>query len=218
MIFEFQKVFSVLGLFSILFAYSEMIFHTLKIRPELTRKLVHVATGIISLTFPFVFSDLRTVFFLCGGFVFFLGFAENLNLLGSVTGIKRKSYGSILFPVSVIMCFTVYFYTENLLYYVLPISLLTICDPLAAICGQSFRSKKFSIYGNEKSVAGTLAYLLSSLLIGAVVFYFLNISIGLGALLFLCSVTCISEMVSNYGTDNLFIPLSAIIMLFILNL
>lgn len=217
MIIEIQKVLSVLGAFSILFAYSEIIFHKLKVEPELTRKLVHIVTGIIALTFPFVFKGVWTVFGLCSVFVLLLGAVEHFGILGSVTGIKRKSYGSILFPISVMMCYAAYHFTGNILYYILPISILTISDPLAAICGQNFKSLSFSILGNHKSIAGTLAFLVSSLLVSALVFTILGIDVRLSTLLSIAAITCLSEIASNNGTDNFFIPFSAIVILSLLN-
>ena len=217
MIYELHKIIGVLGIFSILFAYSEWIYQQLQIRVEYTRKLVHVLTGIIALSFPIVFDKFSTVMTLCLIFVILLVYIERRKLLGSITDIKRQSSGSIYFPIAVVLCFGFYALTGKLVYYLIPLSLLTFCDPLAAIIGQSVPSRKFHFGNNQKSIAGVIAYCVSSIIVITTVFMFLKLPVSIAAVLIIMTMTCLAEILSQRGADNIFIPLSASLSLFLLN-
>ena len=53
--------------FLLLFAALEVWSRKTSVRPETTRKLLHVGSGILTLAFPFVFVDLWPVVLLSGG-------------------------------------------------------------------------------------------------------------------------------------------------------
>src|ERR1700741_4724092 len=87
--------------FLALFGLAEFIYHTFKVRAELTRKLVHFGTGILTLLFPVMLNNHWLVLFLCGSFALILMVSLKFNLLKSINAIDRKSHGSISYPISV---------------------------------------------------------------------------------------------------------------------
>ncbi len=210
---ELQRILCVSGVFSVLFLFSERLYSGLKLNSESSRKFVHVCTGIISLMFPYIFDDFWEVAVLCSCFMVILTLIESRSLLPSITGIDRKSSGSIYFPLSVIIVFAFYKLTGNLDHYIYPILLLSICDPIAAIIGKKYGLREFSIGGNTKTYLGSFAFLISALLVIILSDYSLGSDLSILFMLILAIVTTAAEAFSRNGADNLFIPLSAIIVL-----
>ena len=78
--------------------------------PELARKTVHVGMGLICRSFPWLFRSALPVWTLAGIAVLALGLVRLLPALkgqfGEVLGgVQRRSWGEILFPVSVAFIF-----------------------------------------------------------------------------------------------------------------
>src|SRR5258706_11781469 len=78
---------------------------------ELSRKLLHVAMGLILCPLPWLFDRPAPVLALCGVYVALLGARRFLaaldNHVGAVIdGVGRRSVGEFLFPVAVAAVFT----------------------------------------------------------------------------------------------------------------
>ena len=81
--------------FLALFGIAEILYHFLKMQAELTRKIVHIGTGLLTLLFPLMLSNHWYVLFLCTSFAAILLASLRLNLLPSINAIGRKSAGSL---------------------------------------------------------------------------------------------------------------------------
>lgn len=206
------------GAFLGLFALAEILFHVFKVKVELTRKLVHFGTGILSLLFPILLTNHWFVFALCLSFLAILIASLKFNLLKSINSIERKSYGSLCYPLAVYSCFLIqswYGKQDNFqggyLIYYLPLLILAISDPLAALIGKKWAWMPFKVGIGTKTLAGSFAFFGSGVLISIAAFYAFQIELSLGFILLSCLiisfVTTISEAVSRNGLDNLFIPL-----------
>ncbi len=203
-------------LYFCLFAVSEIAFVKFKVHVELTRKFVHVCTGLIALTFPFYLADLSEVVALCGLFFVLLIIIKKWKILPSIMAVKRKTYGSLFFPLTVVACY--YFsdrYNSYLLYF-LPLMILSICDPMASIVGKRFRIGKYTVFGNTKTIIGSLAFLVCALIICACGFYWFPINSHLALVVLALIVSFVStgmESISVTGWDNFTVPMSVLIIL-----
>lgn len=205
--------------FLLLFGLAEFLYHTLKVKAELTRKLVHFGTGMITLLFPILLSNHWYVLFLCASFAVILLSSIKFNMLKSINAIDRKSHGSILYPVAVYGCYLVYNYyrmktgksKDDYIYFYLPILTLAICDPIAALVGKKFSYGNFRIGKETKSLSGSFAFFISSLTLTIPIFLFCGKFESDLSHLILISITiafcsAIVEGISGIGTDNLTIP------------
>jgi len=205
--------------FLMLFGIAEYLFHKQNVKTERTRKLVHFGAGALSLTFPFLFEEAWPVLLLCGSFFGILLLSKKFGFLNSINGVARKTYGAILFPLVVSGCFLVQSITGDMMTYFLPILILSISDPVAALVGKRFPWGKFTIAGHGKTIAGSLGFMLTASLI--TVFLMSNF---LTALAFVSIQDCfliagmamIAEAVSKNGYDNFTIPASVTITLMLL--
>jgi len=198
-----------------LFSLTEWLYHQQKITVEHTRKMVHVATGFIALSFPIFITALWQMLVLCGSFLLLMSLCEKTNWLKSITSVKRKSYGSWLFALIVFVCYFIQQQLGSPLYFYLPILILSICDPVAAIIGKRFNYQARSVFGQTKTIGGSIAFFVSSLII-LCGFYFQYQNALLYLPLFALSVTLL-EFFSTKGWDNLTIPLGVVANIFIVS-
>ncbi|WP_286858981.1 MULTISPECIES: diacylglycerol/polyprenol kinase family protein [Sphingobacterium] len=208
-------------LFLLLFALSEILYHRFKIRVEFTRKLVHIGTGIISLLFPILLASHWSVLFLCGVFAVIVVLSLKFNLLQSIHAIDRKSAGSLAYPAAVYLCFVTQTYLDdrNIFYY-LPLATLAICDPMAALSGKKWPLGPYMVLGAKKTVLGSIAFFISAIVLTFFIWkYAHDSSLDFQELTIITTIALMAtfaEALSKDGYDNLTIPLSTIVSLYIL--
>lgn len=199
-----------------LFALAEVLYHVTKVQAEYTRKLVHVGTGILTLLFPIYLQHLWQVIVICMAFLVLLLLSLKFNLLKSINKVDRKTVGSLLYPVIVIIVYAFYQYQRQqpdgfnpYLYYYLPILLMAICDPIAALVGAQYAKGK-NIEG--KTLVGSGAFFISALITSVMIYYMFTITQqGMGLIVIhstiIAATTMLAERYSNAGWDNFTIPL-----------
>ncbi|HEY2721333.1 MAG TPA: hypothetical protein VGI82_06395 [Chitinophagaceae bacterium] len=132
---------------------------------------------------------------------------------------KRVSFGSILFPIPVYACFFISKHFNNDLFFYLPVSLLTISDTLAEWGGNKWKDHTIAFFHHQKTLAGSLCFAISSFLICVLlVFYFVNAPapVLIAYCFLLALITTLAELVTMKGFDNLTIPASASIILYLI--
>ncbi|GGH25645.1 diacylglycerol/polyprenol kinase family protein [Dyadobacter endophyticus] len=201
--------------FLALFGVSEWLYHVGKVKAEWTRKIVHIGTGLLTLLFPVVLASHWQVLFLCVSFLVILLVSLKFTWLPSINAIDRFSYGSILFPVIVYALFLVFQMAgKGLIVFYLPILILAICDPVAALVGKRFPFGKYQVLGGDKSVTGSLAFLVSALLVTAVtIFAFHDVTSRMLLILLVPAIATVAEGLGVKGMDNFTIPASVVLTL-----
>ena len=192
----------------------ELIHRLFRVAPEYSRKATHLLVGLLPVLFPWLFDHHLPVLVLNLQLLFILWISRQFNLLKSVDGISRTSYGTFLYPVVSYGLFLLYLQSGNLLAFLLPVIILGICDPLAALVGMGSRSRILTKSG--KTFAGSLAFFLSSLVIAVVLLTTLTSLTIPGILLWglaFGSISAGAEMIGTRGLDNLTIPLSVLLLL-----
>ncbi len=205
-----------LGLLGCLFASLRFYQRQYHPHPELVRKLMHIGTGLVALTLPWLFSTPWPVVTLAALSVGAMLVVRHVQLardaVGDVVhGVDRKSEGEVYFPIAVASLF--YLAQGKPVLYVVPILLLTVADALAALIGVRYGTRKFTTFdGTKKSFEGSAAFFVVAflathvvVLLGSDVGRAESVLIGLqmGALIMLV------EAVAWRGLDNLFVPLFA---------
>ncbi len=186
---------------------------------ELVRKALHVGMGLVTLTFPWLFSSTWPVMLL--SLVFTLGltltrfFITLRSLLVEVIdAVERKSIGDIVFPMAVGLLF--HLSAGEPLTFGIPILVLTLADPAAALIGARYGALRYSIYEGEKSLEGSLAFLAIAFFCTLVPLLLLT-DTGRAESLLIALILALSltllEAVAWRGLDNLFIPLGAFLLL-----
>ena len=207
--------------FLALFTVAEILYHKFYLKAEVTRKIVHMGTGLLTLLFPLMLSNRWWVLLLCTSFALILIASLKFKFLPSINAIDRESVGSLAYPASVYMAFLFYDHhnKDNVLFY-LPILILAISDPIAALGGRKIPSKPFSIGSAHKSLSGSAACFISAFIISTFVFYFNRTDTSLGNIIFkslaVALFAAVAEAVSGRGYDNITIPVAVLICLVLL--
>lgn len=214
--------------FLILFAFAELLYHIFKVKVEITRKIVHFGTGIITLLFPVLLTNHWYVLILCASFAIILVLSLKYSLLKSINAIKRKSYGSISYPISVYICyyFFISYKTKDITFgngyilFYLPILILAISDPIAALFGKRWPYGKYKTGNETKTLLGSTIFLLTAFIISFCMLMLMcnttnHLIKTLITSLALATITTVTEGLCTKGTDNLFIPLTTLMTLYL---
>ena len=181
--------------------------------PEASRKLFHVGGGLTTLAFPLLFHSAWPVLVLAPvtiGTLLALKYVRGLRGgLGNVLyGVERHSLGEVYMPLSITLVWVLA--GGNALLYVVPVLVLALADPAAALIGMRYGRLRYTSVDGEKSVEGSLAFFavafcgaLAPLLLFGGVEQPAALLIALDVAL----LAMIAESVAWRGLDNLFIPL-----------
>jgi len=199
----------------LMLAFNELNYRRLKVKGEITRKFAHFAATVGVVPFTYIFSSHWYVLILAIIFSIALFVTKYSEQLKSIHDIERKSVGSYLLPLSIYITFLMANLLDNKFIYILPMLILGICDPLAAIVGMGLKknNQQIKIFGivTGKSVFGSAAFLTSSFVISIIALYFNRGVFDLKTFwlaLFVAVISTLAEMFSWRGSDNLTIPLS----------
>jgi len=187
---------------------------------EITRKIAHVIAGLTSLSFPYFFSSHWYVLTLGISFTVILFLGKKRNWFPGIEAVNRSSIGSALLPVSIYLCFFLAELLDSTIVFYLPILVLSLSDPLAAVVGRYLTKKtipiQFKGWNSHKTVQGSLAFFASSFIISAsLLAYSISEAQVLANALLFALVATLAELTASKGLDNLSIPLSLIVLIYL---
>lgn len=195
--------------FLVLLASAEAVKRIFRVPSEWTRKLVHVLGGAASATFPWAFSTHWTVLGLGLTTFGMLALGKKLGLLGSVTGVDRRSVGELYFPISVYLLFVVA--RHQPVFYLIALSVLVFSDTAAALLGVAYGRHSYTVANDRRTLEGSAAFLFVTFLCVHVPLL-LGTGIGRGESLIiaiqLALLVTSFEAISMRGNDNLVVPLA----------
>ncbi len=188
-------------------------------RAEIRRKLLHTGMGLLTVTFPWLFGATWPVLFLAAAFVLGLSALRISPFLrshfgGVIDGVSRPSVGELCFPLAVGLLYPLS--AGDPLTFCIPMLILSLADPAAALIGQRYGTLRYPAAGATKSLQGSAAFFTVALLSTQIpLLCFANtgrgetvlISLTVGLLL-----TLVEAMAAG-GLDNLGIPLAAFLLL-----
>lgn len=189
-----------------------------RLSAEVARKAVHIGMGLLCMGFPWLFHSELTVQILsiCAiATLLVIRFSKLRRSVGSALfTVKRLSIGELLFPAAVAWLFTLG--GDNPLQYCIPLLLLTLADSAGALAGSRFGKKIYLTTAAQKSIEGSIAFLITAFFCTAVPLYFFSplapshiLLLSLTIALFTMAV----EGASGHGLDNLLIPVGSYLLL-----
>jgi phytol kinase len=188
--------------------------------PEWSRKLMHVGTGLLALSLPWLFRSPFPVLILCAigatGMAVIKHAARLKETVGCVVGdVARHSAGDITFPLGIAAVFLLS--DADCLLYTVPVLVLTFADAAAALVGTFYGLFRFETPGGKKSVEGSFAFFVVAFLCIHIPLLLCSdsgqdkavlIALILGFLL-----TIVEALAGWRGLDNLVIPVAGLIFL-----
>ncbi|MCX6318773.1 MAG: hypothetical protein NTW29_15950 [Bacteroidetes bacterium] len=185
---------------------------------EQSRKFLHVSGGILSLFLPLFFHSHWWILAVTGIAFLLLLVTYLRNWMPAVHATNRHSLGSVLFPLPVYGCFLMAEYMQDYLYFWLPVSLLTFSDTAAETGGHLWGARTRSFFHGQKTMAGTLSFAVTAIvvnlcwLIGAANLPVQQVILLTVMLTLFCSL---AELFTLHGWDNITIPATALLLLYL---
>lgn len=179
---------------------------------ELQRKVVHIAMGLVTLGFPWLFAEAWPVVLLAVLAVTAMAGLRSIGplrkMFGKVLhGVARNSLGEMYFPLAVALLFVLA--GDEPVLYVAPLLVLSLADAVAALIGVRFGRHRYATSEGSKSAEGSLSFLAAAFLSVCLPMLLMTdepmIKIALGSLL-IGILVMLFEGISVGGLDNLFIP------------
>lgn len=205
-------ILSLFGIFVLLVAVEALWIKKL-LHVETARKIIHILSGVFIAFWPFWMSwgAIILISFL---FLLVILLSQAFKIFNSIHGVTRLTRGELLYPVGIGLCA---FIAPSPAFFMIAILNLALADGLAAVAGHRFGLfNGYKILGHKKSVIGTMTFFIVSAII-----FTLGAKILSGgqpghilalAIWFPLVLTGI-ENISWYGTDNITVPISVIILL-----
>jgi dolichol kinase len=197
--------------FSLFYICTEVITRRESLHAEISRKLVHILSGVAVAFLPLVMS-FHEIAILGLVFIPIMLISKKLNLLTAVHNVKRKTNGEIYFPLAVTILAVVF---PKLLPFMFGMLVMGISDGLASIAGGYLKWHTYRCFGASKTMSGSLVFFASSLIIGVILLQSIS---DLTILLTIIYSTCcaiiltITEAILSRGIDNLVLPVVAAVL------
>ncbi|QJE94583.1 hypothetical protein [Luteolibacter luteus] len=180
---------------------------------EASRKSVHVAMGLACAAFPWIFDRPLPVWILAALATLPLLLLRCVPALRSglgstLHGVKRVSYGEILFAPAVAAVFDLS--NGDTLLHVIPVGILTVADAAGAIAGTKWGHRFYACGTGRKSAEGSAAFLVVAFLCAFLPLILtgrVDASYAVWIALTLAVLSMMAEGISDRGFDNLIIPL-----------
>jgi uncharacterized protein (TIGR00297 family) len=185
--------------------------------PEVTRKLVHILTGLLIFFAPELFVSGIPAITLALIFIVVNYGAIRFGLLKGMHGTNRQSYGTVYYPLSFLILVLLFWDSAPFIISV-SILILAFSDAAAAIVGENLSAPhNYYLTSDKKSFEGSAAMFVTTSLIvlGAVRFLGLRYEgMELFQIVFTMSAfVTVWEAISSKGFDNLTVPLASAFML-----
>lgn len=202
--------------FTSLLCALEVLYRKFRFPAEISRKIAHTLCTLSSLAFLQSFDSALYVILMGAFFTILLLIARKHKLLQSIESVGRQSAGSILLPIAIGLSFIFSKILNHTAYFILPMLILGISDPLAGIAGLIAGKKgggiKIFSFDTHKTWIGSILFLISTLIICYVYFNFIHPVDGIvWKVICLAVSTTVVELLSGRGTDNLSVPMWVIL-------
>ncbi len=223
LLFSLQGIitaFILVAVFILLLLIGEYFRKTEALKGESARKFVHAFTGTWAALWP-AFLDLKSIAVLTVSAALIAVFLRRYNIFRSVYSVRRLSMGEVLIGIGLSVAALL---ADNGAVFSSAVLIIAWSDSAAALVGQKYGKKNsFKILSSKKSLIGSAAFFVSSVIVLMSYMYY---TVGptmlsapdqfIGALLLSSIVATgltIVELVGVYGMDNLTIPLFATLVL-----
>lgn len=199
----------------ILLLACESIIHLLRLKGENARKLVHIVIAIYAATWA-LYLDSTVIALISVILVSVVVIVQKYPILQSLKTINRVTYGEIWYPLGIGLSAILF---ANPYIYAIAVLHMGLADGLAAVVGVGMgkEAKKFKVFKQTKSLAGTLVFITTSfviymaywLVLSSVTIFSQSVINAIAISLSSAVIVAFIELFSPKGSDNILVPLAA---------
>ena len=174
---------------------------------EIVRKIIHIGIGPLIPIAQFLKINQNSALIFTGIISLIVFINYNYKLFPTIEDVERKSYGTLFYCLS--LFFLIYlFWNKDPYALITGFFLMTFGDGLAGLIGKNFHSKSWIIFKQKKSLFGTTAMFLTSLIVVCSIGYAQQNSLNLNYFTIAFFATLL-EQFSVLGIDNFIVPISS---------
>lgn len=172
---------------------------------NLNRKIIHIISAVFICFFPY-FLSVGQIVALSLIFVFIFSISKFLGFLPIINKVKRVSLGEIFYPLGVMISALIFLPDDNIRAFQFGILILGFSDAAANIFGDLFGYHRINFPWSKKSIEGSLAFFIVSLVI-VCIFSGSNFDVlNLNNYFLLALILTVIEFLLFFGLDNLILP------------
>ena len=178
---------------------------------ELSRKIVHIGTA-ATIPMAWAFGLSKILIVSCGLLITaFTLFNRRWRLLNSIEDIGRKSFGTTAYGLSITLLVAL-LWPERADAVTAGILVMGIGDGCAGLIGRHVYSPRWTLFGQTKSLAGTLTMAIASMLCLIGLSLSTSTEISIPTMLIISSSAVVLEQISVAGVDNLSVPIGVAVL------
>jgi phytol kinase len=170
---------------------------------ELSRKMVHISSGVAAACLPLVMS-FRTVVVLALAFVPFMVVSRRIDLFPAVHGVERTTLGEVWFPLGVALAAALVPHRDAFVFGVL---VMGLSDAFASLAGRRWGRRGYRSLGATKTWLGSAAFLATTVALGVAATG--GAGDAVAGVLATAAVLTVVEGLLGGGTDNVVLPVTA---------
>ena len=192
-----------------LLVFSELLWRARILRGEPARKLLHVIIGSYVAVWPFfmTFAHIRWV---CVAMLLGVIVSHKFHVFHAINDVKRHTWGDIFYAVGLFLAASL---ATAPWIFALAVLHMSFADGMAGLVGSALGKKhQYTVLGSNKSVVGTVSFVVSSLIVLMV--FKLNGGYNISAQM-LIAVPLLTATLENFGprgTDNILVPLCIVLL------
>ena len=165
-----------------------------------TRRAIHIGTAIVAGVAP-IFVTKGEIFWVSIIFAIILFIGRAYHLFSAIHSVERHTFGEVYLPLGV--AFTaLFFLPQNIQAFQFGIFIMGISDAIGGLVGEKFGKHPLNIFGNKKTMEGSLAFFVVSLVLTAIFAPLISYK-----LILIPAILTLVELCFVYGLDNLVLPI-----------
>jgi phytol kinase len=170
---------------------------------EFSRKFIHITVGTFAAFWPY-FLPWNQIILLSLAFVAGVLVSQYFGVFKAIHAVERPTWGEIGFALAITVIAILF---KDPVIYTVAILHMSLADGIAAIVGTMYgKSNSYKIFGHIKSRAGTLAFLVVSLVLLIAYATVVPAPPNPAILVGLAMLATVIENYAVYGLDNLLVP------------
>ena len=188
----------------LLFVVTDFIKHRFLLDSNNSRKIVHIASCVTVCTFPYTLSN-SEIYLICFIFVIITSFTKYRNIFKSIHSVDRTTFGAEAYPIGVLIA-TYCFLPLDKTAFIYGMLVGGFSDSIASVIGKYYKYKEILVFGQKKSLGGSLSFFMTTVIISYLFIFILGIELSIISILIIAFILTMAELVQTFGIDNVTIP------------
>ncbi|MBC7129446.1 MAG: phosphatidate cytidylyltransferase [Thermoplasmatales archaeon] len=183
--------------------------------PVLSRKILHIMVGNILFILPFFENRYIMAFLAAAPFIPLTFLMSPYSPLKIKSKASSAGHGLGLVYYSISWTLLAYVFFNDKFLIAIGIVAMSYGDGFASLFGTKFGRRKYKIFGDEKSIEGSLSMFFAIIFFGAIAMLYYNFFEGIQSILLLIFISFFATVVEGItpkGLDNLTVSLTASIL------